>query len=229
MKFYEPLQHLPNRQDSSYFTSMATCYEASGLYKDAVEYYQTALFHNSSNTDAQIQLAMLCQELGIPNLAHTESNDDISDRIPAWQQSKKSNRLRFGGELGEALAMKRAPLTMIAPRQSFRKSKKVRMVREIREQAEERDSCALFSRMETLAERAREGDPHSRAQWMSAAKQLIDTFQSERAFFPYEKHMRFRGYTKEARKKSLNAKFEIGSRGDLAANGRYDSRSGRSA
>lgn len=226
MKFYEPLQHLPSAQDSSYFTSMAACYEASGLYEDAVESYQTALVHNSANADAQIQLAILCQERGIPNLASVESNDETPARIPPWQRSQKSNGFKFGGELSEALALKQAPLTMITPRPPFRNSKKVSMVREVREQAEERDLYALVNRMEILAERAGEGDCDSRAEWMSAAKQLIDIFQSERAFFPNEKYMRFYGYTKEARKKSLNAKYEIGSREDLAATGQHTSHSG---
>lgn len=228
MKFYEPMQHLPNTHDSSYFTSMAVCYEASGLYKDAAESYQTALVHNSANTHAQTQLAVLCQELGIPNLARVESNDDIPARIPAWRQSQKSNKMRFSSELSEALTMQQPPLTMIAPRPTFRKLKKVSIVREIREQAKGRDCYALFNRMETLAERAREGDPDSRAEWMSAAKQLIDIFQSERAFFPNEKYMRFYGYTKEARRRSLNAKYEIGSREDLAATGQHISRSSES-
>lgn len=205
---------------------MATSYEASGLYKEAVECYQAALVHNSANTDAQAQLDVLCQELGIPNLAPVESNDDISARDPARQQPKKTNRLKFGGGLGEALAVKRSPLAMIAPRPSFRNLKNVTIERIIREKAEERDFCALFTRIETLAEQARDGNPDSRAQWMSAAKQMIETFQSERAFFPYEKHMRFYGYTKEARKKSLNSKFIIGSKEDLTIAGQDDSYSG---
>ena len=228
MKFYEPLKHLPNGQDSLYYTSMATCYEASGLYKEAVECYQAALAHNSANTDAQAQLAVLCQELGIPNLAPVEANDDISARDPARQQPKKSNRLIVGGELGEALTVKRSPLAMIAPRPSFRNLKKTTIERIIRKKAEERDSYALFSRMETLADQARDGDPDSRAQWMSAAKQMIEIFQSERAFFPYEKYMRFYGYTKEARKKSLNSKLIIGSREDLTITARDGSCSGES-
>ena len=228
LKFYEPMQHHPKNQDSSYFTSMAVCYEASGLYTDAAESYQTALVHNSANTHAQIQLAVLCQELGIPDLAHVESNDEIPARISARQRSKKSNKMRSSSELSEALTMQQPPLTMIAPPTTFRKPKRVSIVREIREQAEERDCYALFDRMETLAERARGGDPDSRAEWMSAAKQLIDIFQSERAFFPNEKYMRFYGYSKEARRKSLNAKYEISTRENLAATGQHISRSGES-
>lgn len=207
---------------------MATCYEASGIYKEATQCYQTALVYNSANTDAQLQLAVLCQELGIPNLAPVESNDEISAQTPAWQRSKNPTRYKSAGDLGEALSTTRYPLVMIAPRPLFRKSKQVAIEGTIREEEEERDSYALFARMENLTEQVRRGDPGSRAQWMSAAKQLIEIFQSERAFFPYEKYMRFYGYTKEARKKSLNSKFEIGLRENLTTTRQHGSCSGES-
>lgn len=212
--------------DSSYFTSMATCYEAGGLYTKAVECYQTALVHDSTNTDAQLQLAVLCQELGIPNVAPVKSNDVVSARTPAWQQSKKSNRLASSGELCETFAIKRSPFAMIAPRPPFRNLNQAAIERTLREKAEEKDSYALFTRMETLIEEVRKGDVDSRAQWMAAAKQLIENFQSARVFYPCEKYMRFYGYTKEARRKSLNSKFELGSRGDLMTTNQHDSCSG---
>lgn len=223
LKFYEPLQHLPDGRDSSYFTSIAACYEASGLYVKAVECYQTALVHNSKNTDAQVQLAVLCRELGIPNVAPVESTDAVSTRTATWQQSKKSNRSTTGGELGEASTIKRCSLAMIAPRPSFRNSRQSATERTLREKVEERDSFTLFTRMETLVEQARAGNADCRAQWMAAAKQLIEAFQSERVFFPYEKYMRFYGYTKEARKKSLNSKFDLGSREEITTTDQRES------
>ena len=201
---------------------MATSYEASGLYLKAVECYQIALVHNSTNTDAQLQLAVLCQELGIPNVAPVGSKNVVSTRNPTWQHSKKSNRIK----LGEASPMRRSSLTMIAPRTSFRHLKRADIKRSLMEEAKERDSYALFIRMETFAKQAQEGDDEFKAQWMVAAKQLIETFQSERAFFPYEKYMRFYGYTKEARKKSLNSKVELGSREYSTTNNQLISCSG---
>lgn len=226
LNFYEALQHVPDGRDSSYFTNMATCYEASGLYIKAIECYQSALAHDSTNTGAKLQLAVLCQELDVPYVIPVEPKDVLPKQTPSRQQFRKSKRLTFGGELGEAATSRRSPLAMIAPRPSLRNSKQATAKTQSGQKADEGGLYTLFTRMESLVGQAREGDADSRAMWMADAKQLIEIFQSERAFFPYEKYMRFYGYTKEARKKSLNSKLGLGSREDRMTTGQRDSYSG---
>ena len=226
LKFYEPLQQLTDETDSLYFSNMATCYEAGGLYAKAVECYQAVLLHDSTNTDAQLQLALLCQELNIPNQAPRELTDTVSTETHVWQQSKKSKKVTTAGQLDKVSPMHRSSFTMIAPRPSLRSMKQAATERLQREKAKDKDSQALFIRMQTLVERVRVGEVDSISQWMAAAKQLIETFQSERSFFPYDKYMRFFGYTKEARRKSVNSKFESDARDDFMTSDQQESGSG---
>ena len=219
LKFYEPLQRLPDHNDSIYFTNLASCYEAGGLYTSAIECYQAALVYDATNTDAQFQLAVLCKERGIPNTALVESNDADFAETSVWQQSKNNKKTTAIGYLSEVSPTKRSSFTMIAPRPSLRNMKQAATERTLRERAKDKDSYALLILMQNLADQVRNGDVDSTSQWMTAAKQLIDTFQAERVFFPYDKYMRFYGYTKEARKKSLNSKLELGSRGDFMTTG----------
>lgn len=215
MKFYEPLQRLPNNRDSLYFTNLASCYEAGGSFTNAIECYQAALVYDSTNTDAQFQLAVLCKERGIPNTAFVESNDAVSAGTSVWQQFKKTKKTTAIRQPSEVSPTKQSSFTMIAPRPSLRNMKQAATERTLREKAKDKDSYALLILMQTLAEQVRNGDVDSSSQWMTAAKQLIETFQAERVFFPYDKYMRFYGYTKEARKKSLKSKVELGSRGSF--------------
>lgn len=205
---------------------MASCYEAGGFYTNAIECYQAALVYDPTNTDAQFQLAVLCKERGIPNTALAESNDADFAQTSVWQQPK-NNKTTAIGYLGDVSPTKRSSFTMIAPRPSLRNMKQAATERTLRENAKDKDSYALLILMQTLAEQVRNGDVVSTSQWMTAAKQLIETFQAERVFFPYDKYMRFFGYTKEARKKSLNSKLELGSRGDFMTTGPQNLPSGQ--
>jgi general transcription factor 3C polypeptide 3 (transcription factor C subunit 4) len=218
LEFYEPLQQILDYNDSSYFSDMAFCYRERGLDSKAIDCYRAALVNDSKNLDARRQLALLCQNLCVPNIAPWESVDVVSSRSSVGQQSKKITTI---GQLREGSPMKqRSSFTMITPRQPLRSIKHATSEKTLREKAKDKDSYALYLCMHTLVEQVRLGDVDSRSQWMAAAKQLIENFRTQRVFYPCEKYMRFYGYTKEARKLSLNSKLELGSRGDFITPGR---------
>lgn len=97
---------------------------------------------------------------------------------------------------------------MIAPRLRRRLTKTAVLDREIEEKIKNDNSSILFKRMQTLIGEARTEGIESRSQWMESAKLLIEDFQSEKVFFPSERFMRFYGFSKEARKKSMTSKNE---------------------
>jgi general transcription factor 3C polypeptide 3 (transcription factor C subunit 4) len=204
--------------DSSYCVNMAICYKAGGLNTKAMECYQAALGHDTTNSDARLQLALLCQELGIPNRSPLEPSNVVSTRTKVWQQAKK---IMAVGQPDDISTSSRSSFAMIAPRPPPRIINHAAAERALREKAKDKDAITLFIRMQTLVEQARNGDVDSRSEWMTAAKVLIESFQSERVFFPYEKYMRFFGYSREARKQSFNSKLDIGriNRGLMAADG----------
>lgn len=214
LRFYEPLQLLTNDGDSSYLTNMATCYEALGRHTKAIECYRTALVCDSTKADVQLQLAKLCQMLGIPNMIPIEPKKAVSADTSVWHQSKNKETTAIE-QAGGSSTTQRSLFAMIAPRTSLRHIKQTATDRLLKGKAKDKDSNALYIRMQTLVEQVRKGESDSILKWMAIAKQLVEDFQSERVFFPYDKYMRFFGYTKEARRKSLNSKYESGARADF--------------
>lgn len=180
----------------SFLVNMASCYRAVGRNELAVSCYQNIIESNNGNEDAELQLAVLCEELGI-------------DRASVPKKAKDVGRGRDPNKTSTAEAPDDDPnlrsFAMITPRISRPPAKDIRASQKsIREQAKAEDAHTLFLRMRKVKETAQEGDLGHKFQWMLAAKTLIQDFQSEKLFFPYDRYVRFYGYSREARKKSLN-------------------------
>ncbi|KAL2271568.1 hypothetical protein VTJ83DRAFT_939 [Remersonia thermophila] len=55
-------------------------------------------------------------------------------------------------------------------------------------------AAANFQRLREVQDRAFAGDPQATAQWMRAAKELVDDFRSHKQFYPFEKYIKYLGY-----------------------------------
>lgn len=180
----------------SFLVNMAACYRAVGRNKLAVSCYQNLIDINNGDEDAELQLVVLCEELGIDRASVTKKGKDVS-------KSRNPN------QTSDAVMPDDDPnlqsFAMITPRISRPPAKDIRASQKsIREQAKAEDAQTLFLRMRKIKETAQEGDLGHKFQWMLAAKTLIQDFQSEKLFYPYDRYVRFYGYSREARKKSLN-------------------------
>lgn len=182
----------------SFLLNMAACYRAVGRNNLAVSCYQNFIDSNHGNEDAELQLVGLCEELGIDRASVTKNAKDVcKSRNPNQTSTAEApdNELNFRS------------FAMITPQISRPPAKDIRASQKsIREQAKAEDAHTLFLRMRKVKETAQEGDLGHKFQWMLAAKTLIQDFQSEKLFFPYDRYMRFYGYSQEARKKSLNTR-----------------------
>lgn len=180
----------------SFLVNMAACYRAVGRNKLAVSCYQNLIDINNGDEDAELQLVVLCEELGI-------------DRASVTKKGKEVSKSRDPNQTSDTLVPDDDPnlqsFAMITPRISRPPAKDIRASQKsIREQAKAEDAQTLFLRMRKIKETAQEGDLGHKFQWMLAAKTLIQDFQSEKLFYPYDRYVRFYGYSREARKKSLN-------------------------
>lgn len=175
---------------------MAACYRAVGQHKRAISCYQNIIDSNNSSEDAELQLAILCEELGIDRASVTGAALDVG-KTPYPKQ--------IGNVEAPDDDLNLQTFAMITPRISRPPAKDIRVSQKsIREQEKTEDAQTLFLRMQKIKETAREDDLGHKFQWMLAAKTLIQDFQSEKLFFPYDRYVKFFGYSKEARKKSLN-------------------------
>lgn len=175
---------------------MAACYRAVGQNKRAINCYQKIIDSHHSSVDAELQLIGLCEEFGIDRASVT-GKALVVGKTPDPKQTSNAEARDDDPNL-ECFAM-------ITPRISRTPAKDTRASQKsIREQAKAEEAHTLFLRMRKVKETAQEGDLGHKFQWMLAAKTLIQDFQSEKLFFPYDRYVKFYGYSQEARKKSLN-------------------------
>lgn len=96
------------------------------------------------------------------------------------------------------------PTTLMTPPTKSRK----RTTEEEREALRNDRIQLLYLKLQNLHLPMRAGDEDATEEWLDAADALLRDFRSNRVFYPHEKHMRFLGYTLEARKKAFRPKHE---------------------
>lgn len=183
---------------------MAFCYRAIGQSAEARECYQTIIQSDEASVEARLQALRTCEELSM--LDGLEIN---REEISAFNETAKPRRPRRIGaskKIGATHGSSSSAIVMIAPRLARRPGSDIVLERTIRDKAKADETYTLFLRMISMRKVVQDGDQAQKSQWMLAAKTLIQDFQSERLFFPLEKYVRFYGYSKEARRKSLNTK-----------------------
>lgn len=189
--------------DTSYVSGLASCYRALGLNTEAMFCYETALNSDETSTDAQLQLAKINEELTISDRAGANGKGLVFEDAV---KPRRPSKVVIPKRLSMVSASDSAPFSMIVPRLARRPIKDNVLEKSMKEQAKAEDAYTLLLQMQKIKETAQNGDLGHKFQWMLAAKTLIQDFQSERLFFPFDKYVRFYGYSKEARKKALNTK-----------------------
>lgn len=183
---------------------MAKCYRAVGLVTEAEDCYQTIIEHDEENVDARVQLAKMFEELGMPEQAFTYVNEVMLLGRQHMDPSKKARTTA-----GEAEAETGSDMsTMLARRTSRPGARKPATSLNItekadRERSRDDDVRMLHLRFLELREAMLAGDEGSTIQWLDATRGLILDFRSNKLFFPWDRYIKFHGYSKEARRKAL--------------------------
>lgn len=219
--YYEPLQEGSESVDASYFCDMALCYWKTGLRDEAEDCYQTALETGDTDVDIRSHLARMCTEFGT-----SERSMKLSKKLNAAASSKPGpNSSSVSGEQDDhVIEQSTACSSTLAPlaKKPFSKPSALERQRHEQEQEQleqERDGklADQFVCLQESNTRSREGDVQYRREWMSAAQILIQDFRSNSIFYSTDKHMKFFGYTSEARAMSNASKAtQAAMSGDLA-------------
>ena len=208
LSFYQSVKRVPGLATASVYIQMAKCFKGNGLEFKAEECFQTAIQVDENNIEARIELAKMYEALNqqeqafifineIIAINRREESQNISPRKPRRQYRKKG-----------ALPLP-APPPESSNDQSFVSIKRPRTYKPRRladpaERVKEETARAdqLQRRYLTLQreyERMRVGDGTSTQKWMEAAKDLVDDFRGCKAFYPWDKFVRFLGYSRDAR------------------------------
>lgn len=209
LRYYEPVQQTGEYADPAYYLEMASCYKAVGLRTEAEDCYKIVIGSDDGNAEARRRLLDMCTELGT-----SPKGEIISDKVPV---TKHKARKRAGDK--DAKQSKKGKVlpswatTMLAPRQVAQSAKQISHERE---EAREEDVNALYLRREALTEQARYGDESSKTEWMAITKTLVQGFKDNKVFYPFDKHHKFYGYSREARSLAARPKHELDALADQA-------------
>lgn len=183
---------------------MAECYKAVDLSAEAEDCYQTVIHNDNSNIEARVQLAKMYEELGMSEQAVVYVNEVIAmGRVEILSKaSKKGRRPKAAG----ATVQEPSTPTTNANDPIRQQPHSSTGQTEEREKVKEESFHMLYSQMQALNEGLRLGDEQATTEWMKMAGILIQDFRSNRVFFPFDRSVRFFGYSKEARTKALKPK-----------------------
>lgn len=205
LRFYEPLQQLSDYTDASFFMDMAVCYKALNLSAEAEDCYQTVIHNDDDNIEARVQLAKMYEELGMSERAVVYVNEVIAmGRIE--EASKAPKRSKRPKTAAATVTEPSAPTTTNASDPSRQQPRSSASHKEAGEKVKEDRFHMLYSQMQGLSGGLGHGDEQATAEWMELAKILIQDFRSNKVFYPFDKYMRFFGYSKEARTRALKPK-----------------------
>ena len=203
LRYYEPVRQVSDCVDAAYLMDVASCYEAVGLVKEAEDCYKIVLDRNEGNPEARRKLSEMCIDFITPP-NHAAS----ADKAVSVTHHRARKRIRVKDQKrpkkGEVLTSW-AP-TMLAPRLVIQSAKQISHERA---EGREENVKVLYLRREALSEHARSADESSETEWMAITRTLIQNFQDNKVFYPFDKHHKFLGYSREARSLAARPKHEL--------------------
>ncbi|KAI9851300.1 MAG: transcription factor TFIIIC subunit tfc4 [Thelocarpon superellum] len=203
LKFLEPLQQIDGYPDAQLYLQMATSYRGIDLPEKSELCYKTVIEHDERNIEARVHLARLYEELDMPEEAFTLANEVL--QLTQQDGDTPDTRSRAGHRAGA----RTGALLPTASKASQRTPRKPRMTAE---ETEEREAARVeamqmqHAQVQSLQDQMRAGDESATIDWMRGSKVLVQEFRSARVFFPWDKYVRFLGYSREARKRALKSK-----------------------
>jgi len=197
LRYYEPLQQASGYVDASFLTELASCYRALDMKQKAIECYKAILNGDPANDQARFDLATM-QGHKLPFLAST-----VGKGVSSVEQLKRRRSTRPRIETPNTAPVGDASVTsnMLAPCPTGQSTKRLT--------AEEPNLYPRFVRWQRQVEDMMESDEVAKDIWMEDTKLLLRAFQCNKVFYPYDKHHKFFGYSKQARSLASRPKHEL--------------------
>ena len=203
LRYYEPVQQISDYADAAYFMEMAACYKAVGLRIEAEDCYKIVVDSDEGDPEARRRLLEMCSE------SVTSPPGERNDREVFSVKQRKSRQRVGDKDAKQPRKGKTLPswaTTMLAPRLAPPSAKQMSLEKE---EAHEQDVNALYIRRETLKAQDTYGNESSKTEWMAITKTLIQGFKDNKVFYPFDRHHRFYGYSREARLLAARPKHEV--------------------
>lgn len=211
VRFYTPLQLVESHEDVQFLFNLARCYVEIGLMTEAEESYETIIQRDERNIEARIQLAKMYEALNRPNEAVQYVNEVLAlERQNSGNQSKTK---RPSGSNGGTVLDSFLPPSLHKDGVSRRQQTNNVNKGERRKREEHRKETVRiqYIRLQAFQERMKSGDEDATTEWMEAAKTMIEDFRTARVFYPWDRYIKFTGYSREARARALKPGTDVAS------------------
>ncbi|KAI9838563.1 MAG: hypothetical protein M1819_004872 [Sarea resinae] len=206
LRFYEPLQQVGDYTDAAFYTAMAQCYRAAGLTSEAEECYQTIIENDADNINARVQLAKMYEDLG----RSEEAFHYVNEVILLGRKDIANQSIREGVSKVTTTEELAALIPTILPNREKSKKRQgpsqTAAAKQERERIRDENVEVLYVRLQAVQDSMRAGDETAMKEWMATARELTDEFRTCKTLFPWDKYIKFLGYSAEARKRALKPK-----------------------
>lgn len=190
LRYYQSLAKIPEEVDSSLYTEIGICLVKLHKDSEAEEYFISALREDCDSIDARMELAKMFERLGrmeeafnlVNQAMHLRRTKHLSGEIQAEANGKNIEPKRRKAK---------------KPRQVNSKASKNSIYMDEITRAEH-----LKAQLQVLKQELdgmRSGNPQSLFPWMAAAKDLTDDFRGFKTFYPWDKFIKFIGYSGNSR------------------------------
>jgi general transcription factor 3C polypeptide 3 (transcription factor C subunit 4) len=202
LAFYQSLKRHPSLVTPLLYIEMGKCFQGSGLGFKAEDCFQMAIQMDDDNVEARMELAKMYEHLGEQEQAFIYVNEVMSIK------RSQNTRYRPGRKLGrkqdridgpqEGSNETKSDLSMMPTRipRTYKPRRLADPAEKLKDEtarAEQLQSQYYIMRKEHQG--MRNGDGRATNDWMDAARDLTDDFRSFKLFYPWDKYVKFLGYT----------------------------------
>ena len=210
LRYYEPIQAVESYSDLQLYFRMAISYRATNFYDKAEQCYRVLLGLEPMSIDVRADLARMYEEIGRAEDAYACANEVIH---LTRQRRKRATQDEGGMEVAseneaETFVLPGRPIPLQEDTLVTHTLATRRAAVTIHQQLEDMEQATAtakveYGRLQLITKAMRESDEAASEEWLDTAQALILNFRAQRIFYPLEKFIKFRGYTKEARRRAL--------------------------
>lgn len=189
LSYYLPLTKMSDEVDSCLLIELGRCHIHLNNDDEAQKYFVAALQEDNDNIDARMELAKMFEKQGRMEEAFSLVNQAM--RLRQTAQPNENNAGENGNDNEHRRRRSRKP------RHTNSKNPKNSVYMDEVTKAEHLKAQLHILTQEL--ERMRAGIPESLSSWMAAAKDLTDDFRGFKTFYPWDKFIKFIGYSGNSR------------------------------
>jgi general transcription factor 3C polypeptide 3 (transcription factor C subunit 4) len=205
LDFYQLLRRAPDAIDAPLLIQLGRCFVRLENYKEAEESFQSAIQIDTKNIDARVEMARMLEQMDEPERAFELINEVMILRKKACNPSIKEP----SGKKRKYVRKVKTGIEKASPKKQHSqpdKSREEQFQNQGKESkhatgdiTDEEQLRAQLFRLSKYRDGMRNGDVEAIQIWMEAAGTLTDDFRSFKAFYPWDKYVRFEGYFPDSR------------------------------